>query len=395
MALYAQHGHGKSDRIIAAAATGDVQGVIFGARNEKSANLVSCIGSLRAEYELDILLDPQFYVSTLNPPNEGYLTEYPYYTSGLAAADFVGSRRLRQYAQDTLAYQADLDVTRLVSPSVIFDSFEDRWFQIALSLADASLECVASLNVAAPLLLTFVLAEQCLSSRRELDVFLDQLTAWEMKGIYLLVAREESSYSQRFEPQRLANLMYLIHVLSHLNDFEVIVGYSDFCGLLLRAVGAAAFATGWNQSLRQFCRRSFIRQRPGGKLPRLRYSSAPLLNSILLSELDQTFDVGDLEIILSGIPLDSVITSAVRPGASDWNRRISDLHHWQTLHKLDEKIAKKPSEDLTQIEAAIEAASAIYEIVQADGVIFERNSQGQHLEDWTQAIQLFRQLVNL
>jgi hypothetical protein len=395
MALYAQHGHGKSDKITDALANGDLQGVIFGARNEKSANLASCIGDLRAEYDLDILLDPQFYVTTLNPPNEGYLTEYPYYASGLTAADFVGSRRLRQYAQDTLAYQADLELTKLVSPSVLFESFEDRWFQIALSLADASLEYLKDRNEGTSLLLTFAFSEQALSSRRELDIFLDQLTAWEMKGVYLLVARDESSYSQRFEPQRLANLLYLIYVLSQINDFEVIVGYSDFCGLLLRAAGAAAFATGWNQSLRQFCRRSFIRQRPGGQPPRPRYSSAPLLNSILLSELDQTFDAGYLDVVLSQVPLDTVITSAVRPEASGWNRRTSELHHWQTLHKLDGQLVMNPADDLEQIAAAIETATAIYAVVQADGVLFERNTQAQHLEDWKQAIQLFRQLVNL
>jgi len=395
MALYAQHGHGKSDKITSALASGDLQGVIFGPRSETPDNLRTCIEELRVEYDLDILIDPQFYITTLKPPHEGHLDEYPFYKSGLTAADFVGSKRLGSYVRKTLAYQADLNLTRLISPSVLFDSFEDRWFQIALSLADASIEYVQTKNGTAPLLLTFAFPEQALSSRRELDMFLDQLTAWEMKGVYLLIARDESSYSQRFEPQRLANLMYLVYVLSQINDFEVIAGYSDFPGLLLRAAGASAFATGWHHSQRQFLRRSFIRQKPGGQPPRLRYSSAPLLNSILLNELEQTFDAGCLEMVLSEVPLDSTITTAASPEASDWNRRTSELQHWQTLHKLDAELSGDPVKDLAQLEGALETATAIYGLIQADGVLFERNTQDQHLEDWKQAIQLFRKLVSL
>ena len=295
MALYAQHGHGKSDKLEAALEEDSIDGIIFAARNEKPENLVSYIDQLRRQYKAEMLIDPQFYVCTIAPPNDRYLPKYKYYEPGRTAGSFVGARRVAEYAEDTLKQQIDLGVDRLISPSVILDTFTDRWSQIALNLADASLDYHASLKKAPPLLLSFIVSEHALNSIRELKVFLDQVTAWDLDGVYLIAARDEGRYTQEFDASRLSRLLYMVYVLSEINGFDVICGYSDFVGVLLSAVGAQAFATGWSQSLRRFHRSSFVRRPSGGRAPRLRYSSAPLFNSILLSELELIADVGELD----------------------------------------------------------------------------------------------------
>lgn len=396
MALYAQHGHAKSDKITAALDGGSIQGVVFGARNESRDNLVSCVQQLRTDYAVPLLFDPQFYVSTLTPPNDRYLTEYPYYKAGRTAADFVRASKLSEYAKETLGFQkVDLELTRLISPTVLFDTFDDRWYQISLNLADASLEFHSSLNDPAPLLLSFAFSEGALSSQDDIDSFLDQVTSWEVHGVYLIVARDEATYSQRFEDERLSRLLYLIHVLGSINGFEVVVGYADFCGVLMRAAGASAFATGWSQTLRQFHRRAFIRRPSGGQPARLRYSSKPLFNSILLSDLEQINDVGGIDLVLSKVPLDDVITSAKSPEASAWNQRTSELHHWETLRSLDSAISDNPSSDFDRLGQELEQAIELYEALKSAGVVFERNSQDQHLAEWSAAINSFRKGVGI
>jgi hypothetical protein len=395
MPLYAQHGHGKSDKLITALGTKDLDGVIFGARNEKPTNLLPCMEGYAADYDTELLFDPQFYVSTLAPPNDRYLPEYPYYAAGRTAADFVGVRKLQAYVKAVLDFERTLPVTRLISPTVLFDSFEDRWCQTALNLADASIDYSAGLKNAPPLLLSFAVSEQALSSRSDLDSFLDQVTGWNAHGIYLIISRDDPSYSQSFDEQRLTQLLYAVYVLSVLNDFEVVNAFTDFAGLLLRAVGATAFGTGWSQGLRQFHKKSFIRRPSGGQPPRFRYSSAPLLNSILLDELQQIFEIGEIAKVLSRVPLDNVILSGDSPLASDWNARFSELHHWQVLKRLDTAMTGDPGTDLDRLINNIDYGRFLYGALSSKGALFERANAGDHLSGWKAAVNTFRKMVNL
>jgi hypothetical protein len=394
MAMYAQHGHGKSYRIDSALATGSIDGVIFGARNEKIENIKSCVDKVREESGI-VFLDPQFHVSALTPPNDRFLPDYPYYKAGRTSADFIGVKKISSHVKTTLDFELALQLDKLLSPTVIFDSFESKWCQTALNLADASLEYHASLTGAPPLLLSFVIGEEALESRIELDDFLDQVTSWEtVSGVYIILSRESSSYSQRFEPERLANALYLNYVLGSINGLEVINGYTDFCGLLFRSVGGSAFATGWSQSLRQFHKRSFTKHKPGGQQAKLRYTSIPLLNSILLTELQQIYESGRLDMVLSGVPLDKVITDADSLEDS-WNALYSELHHWESLKTVEKGIGEDVLTNLSVFEERITSAQELYVMLKEDGVIFGPQTRPDHLKEWIEAIEKFREIASL
>lgn len=400
MAIYIQHGHGKSDKITTALDDGTVGGVIFGARNEKPDNLRAYVAQIRGDYrDCELLFDSQFYASTLTPPNDRYLPEYSYYKPGRSASDFTGVRRIRQHAEDTLKFQVDLGVSALISPTVIFKSFSDRWHQIALNLADASVEFHASLTAPPPLLLSFVFTEEAFDAAGEINHFLDALTQdeWHVNvdGFYFIVARSEGTYKQRFEPSHLAQYLYLVYVLSQLNGLRVLCGYTDFVGILLRAAGAHAFATGWDQSLRQFYRGNFLKRKSGGRQARVRYSSGPLFNSIFLSELQDIFEVGQLNDVLSGVPLDNRITSATNPENADWTKAVSQQHHWQTLGMMDGRFSGRVRADLRDTVEWLRNANGLYRQLEAEGVQFDRNSGRDHIEGWLEGIGEFQRMAGL
>lgn len=395
MALFAQHGHGKSDKIDKALDTGAIDGVVFGARNEKLENIEACVEAVR-EKDGQILFDPQFHVSTITPANDRFLPEYPYYKAAMTAADFVGIKKLENYVKTTLNFELGLQPSRLISPTVIFESFGSNWYQTALNLADASLDFHSGMSGAPPLLLSFVIGEQALGSRFELEAFLDQVTSWEnVFGLYVVISREESPYSQIFDSERLANALYMSYVLGHINGLEVVNGYSDFCGILYRAVGSSAFATGWSQGLRQFHKRAFTKQKPGGQLPRLRYTSLPLLNSILLSELQQIYEVDRLEDVLSGVSLDNLITDAESPEESDWNQPASELHHWESLHLMDGYLSGEVPADVSDIEEKIIEAKELYVSLEEDGIVFGSQTRSNHLDQWAEGIRKLRDVITL
>jgi hypothetical protein len=395
MAYYIQHGHGKGDKIEKALAGGYADGVILSARNEHASALDSCIESFRGAGDCQVLFDPQFYISTFIPPNDRFLPEdyTEYYESGRTANDFIRLSNITKFAKNTINFQARYDLDRILSPTVLVSGFTDRWSQINLQLADRSAEHHAGLNDASPLLVSLVLSEGCFDSRNELDGFLDVITGLDVHGFYLVVVRDDSTYSQSFYDERLCNLMYLVYVLANRNEFEVVCGYSDFSGFNLRAAGAQAIAGGWYQSLRQCHQRMFLKQKPGGQPARLRYSSGPLLNSIMLSELESIYLEGLLDKVLSKVPMDKVISSAESPEASAWNLTTSEQHHWQTLQSIESTFDENIRKNLVLLLTKVRKAKALYTELVSVGIPFDRNTKDQHLNDWEEAIKRFQQIV--
>ncbi|TWU39847.1 hypothetical protein Q31b_31620 [Novipirellula aureliae] len=395
MTLYLQHGHGKSDRIRDSFNDKSSQGVIFAARNEQPDKLDACIAELRTLGSYTLMLDPQFHICTVAPPKDRYLPDhYPYYEAGRNASDFIGAKKLREYAASTIQFQHTRDLDRLLSPTVILSSFSDRWSQIALQLADSSVDVHAGLTSPKPLLLSFVISESAFDSRSELEMFLDTLTSWDVHGFYLCIVRDEASYSQSFDQDRLANILYATYVLGDRNQFEVNCGYSDFVGLTMRAAGATTIATGWSQSQRQCHMNTFVKKDTIARRPRLRYSSGPLLNTIMISELEQIANIGRLNDVLSGVPLDSEITSASSPDSSAWNDRLSERHHWQTLNDIDSTLVSNVRKNLLALLTRVRYAKSLYVDLKANGIQFQRLTNDEHLDQWDEALEEFQRIAS-
>ena len=125
------------------------------------------------------------------------------------------------------------------------------------------------------------------------------------------------SYSQRYEPQALTSLLYLCYSLAELNRYRVIAGYTDMATLLMHAVGVEATASGWYGTLRQFSDHRFLPATRGGRA-RDRYSSLPLLNSILITELDSIHAGGLITDVLSGTTYDARFQGTSNPENVAW-----------------------------------------------------------------------------
>jgi hypothetical protein len=351
------------------------------------------IDALRREFgtAVTILFDPQFYVTTVSPARCGNLPDYPYYEPNLTRADFIAQGDIERYVGQTLSFQATLPLDRMIAPSVRFSDFKGPWSQIALSLARQAIAAHCALADPPPLLLSLVVDETALRSRDALDEFLDIITAWDITGVYLIVRPNDPNYPALFEEVPLANLIYLVYVLAQVNGFEVVCGYSDLVGLLLHTVGAKAAGTGWFHGLRQF---SLARFQPagGGQQPRSRYTSAQLLNSILVvPELETAYRVGAIPHVLSNTSYDSVMTSG-NPANAPWPLDVACLHHWEVVHEAARVVSSQASvsQNLVVLEDRIRQAIATYRLVETSGVVFEPPTGARNLAMWQRAIAGFR-----
>ena len=398
MTVYAQAGHGKSDKIIRGLTDGSINGVIWSPKDEFPHSMSVDIRGYKTRFPNSIMLfDPQFYTTVLVGTKDRCLKHYPYWRT-LTRSYFNDSANIRTSVQETLDYQLTLNVDRLLSPSIEIDSFGSADCNISLLLANESIRYYQELsntNLALPpLLISLIVSEACLSSPTNFNSFLDDISIMPSAGFYLIVHRVESQYQARFDPNALENLLYLVYVLAEINSYEVICGYSDFVGTLLCAVGAKAIGTGWFSNLRQFTTDRFLPQ-PPRRQARQRYSSQLLMNSIFLYEMDIIHRRGQLNSIMSGTMYDTVFNTVANPSDAPWVMGVSTLHHWLVLQALITLVTGQTVQNnLNVCTGLISNAQTIYNNL-SRMMSFNVYTGDHHLQQWATAISNFRNRVNV
>ena len=401
MPLLAQCGYGRSNKIELGLQAGSISGVILSPRDEGRERLESFQAELRRNVPAStVLFDPQFYAATLPNARDGNLAEYPYYTnnSGLSRNQFR-PRQIQEYVGACLDYQVKSlpGVTYLISPSVSFDDFRDSWSQIALSMAEASIDHCAEQNIATPLLVTIVLSESSLRDPAKMNEFLDTLSALEVAGFYLLIQRNSTTLTPAMDVGSMSSLLYFVYVLAALNDFKVVIGYSDWMGFLFQAVGATMCASGWHNSLKQFTLSRFLPQ-TGGRRPRKRYSSLPLLSCpLIVPELEDVYRAGLLQSVLTGGKNDPILRNGPARGEAEWSDAISCLAHWESLSRLYATVEALPTIPARLVTATklIRAAESAYTRLNASNIYFEPSTGPEHLTLWLDSIVEFRQEASI
>lgn len=398
--LLAQIGYGRGQKVHEGLTEGSIEGAILSPKDESRERLERCARDLREQHPHGVfMMDPQFYVTTLNVPRDGRLPEYDYYAdnAGLSRTQF-SPRQIEGYVEACLNYQHQSleGISYLVSPNILFDDFRDSWSQIALNMAEGAVEHYDTMADPPPLLVSIVTSEVALRNAAGLAEFLDAVSSLETTGFYVLVHRNSSSYEAAMEPAAMRNLMYLVYVLSRVNEYEVYVGYSDWIGALLHAAGAAGTASGWHLSLRQF---NMARFEPamGGRRPRKRYSSAPLLSAPLIQpELEDIFRAGHIADVLTGSPHDAILRGGPAAGATRWTDHMSCLAHWAALNRVIGAVSSgRISSRLETTIQLIDHAESLYDRLVRRGVNFEPTTGPAHLAAWRDAISDFRAAAGL
>lgn len=402
MSVLAQSGYGRANKIEEGLRAGVIQGVIMSPRDEGRERLESAIRQWGEEYPDSIVLfDPQFYAATLNAPRDGYLSEYEYYgnNNGLGRMHFSGSR-IRAYVQDCLHYQYETfgdDLNYLVSPSILFDGFRDYWSQVVLNMAAESAEYHMNLENPRPLLVSIVVSETAFQSLEAMEEFLDAITELDVEGFYIIIRRSANLLQNAMEPASFGRLMYFCYVLADINEYTVILGYSDWHSFLLESVGVVYTACGWYQNLRQF---SLARFQPstGGRRPRKRYSSAPLLSSPLITpELQDVYLTHLLPDILSGSQYDHILASAPAAQEPNWTDEIACLVHWFSLHSLSRRISAQANMQGRIQEALqmLQEARTLYRRLEHHGISFDPLTGPDHIDEWRNAVQEFSGIAGI
>ncbi|MFD1953193.1 hypothetical protein ACFSL6_03125 [Paenibacillus thailandensis] len=402
MKLFIQQGYGKGNKIHQALSNGSGDGVILSPRDDTEDNLRLFRNDLLNDYHTaEVLLDPQFYYTTYMDGTTKNLTDYTYYPGHLTMSSFRSIRDIQRYAEETIDFQVSMGVDYILSPTLLINSFSDRQTQICLSLAEETKNIMLMKEIKKPLLASLIFTESALNETDRVNEFLNEISVLEVEGFYLTVARNNKDYNQNFDSDHgLSNLLYFIYSLSEINEFKVVIGYADIIGLLYLCVGAYGIGTGWHNSSRKFTVQQRILPSTGGRLPRERYTSIPLLNSLLVSELDSIAANAPQNLfqsVLSNTGEDRIIYAGSNP-SDGWSRALSHQQHWSAIKQSMVDIFQN-SIDITArlnyMEEAISNAESLYTMLERYAVQFERASSKSHLNTWQSAIRIFRSIANV
>ena len=386
MTILAQHGWGKSDKIERGIAAGSIQGVIMSPRDESPANLASFLSDIQTlQSNTERLVDPLLHVGTIWPVRDGRLRDYAHYRRRLTPASFSPAG-VRDHVTAALDWQYSLDVSAIVSPTVMVDDLGSRWSQIAMMLAQ---ETVNQHDGVKPLLISLVVGEEALRQGVLVDYWLDELTQQDVDGFYLVVRRASEVYRQHYDPEVLAALLRVCYSLAELNQYRVFAGYTDMATLLLHAVGVTGTGSGWFATLKQFTLRRF-QPATGGRRARARFSSRPLLNSIYMTELDSIYNGGFVTAVLSGTPFDTRFNGTTNPENVPWPDNEASLHHWRVLADMSQSLTGSTvGGRLDSARNLIAVARAIY--LQLETLVpFTTETGSTHLDQWLEALNRFR-----
>ena len=271
MSFWIQHGHGKAKKIDNVDETGLLTGVVLSPADEDSVVLESTVEAANV-HNIDLLLDPQLYIHTIS----GAVARcHNSHDLDFGEISFVVSpREIGRQAETVVALNRRLGIDRIIAPSPYQVSFGDVWTPLSLQYAQATIDIADS-----PVYISLVVEESAFSDWDQTIRYLEALTTLDAAGIYLIVGTPGKTYPISWVPDQLANILRAIYILSELNHYEFIWGYSDIVGTLGLSVGASGAATGWYNSLRMWTPEKW-RPQSGGRQANPRIFVAPLLSVI-------------------------------------------------------------------------------------------------------------------
>jgi len=388
MSLYCQYGYGNGNKIEKGLSSNLISGVILSPRIKTPEGVKEYIQQLHLNNNCNLYFDPQFYLCAaleVSEVNRGKLISYPFYEEDLTRKDFSNPANIRKYVKDVLAFEENLVVAALITPTIPVSDFNGREAQIAINMAYESIETNSQNK---PIYISLCVNDSAFKNSEAVQDFLDSITMLDVNGFYIIIDHtipEEAS----FGIEALANLMGFLYTLSTVARYHLIIGYSYLLSLLLAVCGNIDFAFGWYKNLKIFSKSNFER-RSGGRRARPRYLSDKLLSAILINPDAESLNrIGLKDLYLSDSPYnDNLIKNT-------WNDEINCLHEWYVFNNLLNQIASfnETSEKCKFVFSLIGDAIQRYETINSKvpGVLI---GSPTNLSQWNQAINLFRESIN-
>ncbi len=203
-------------------------------------------------------------------------------------------------------------------------------FSAQMAWLDPGLELASRIAPGVPRLATIAISDTCVRgvdpwSSSLLDTLLDQISARQPEGAYIVI--EQASHDQIYEtnPNTLGTLVRLTRDFRTAGVNRVVVPLAGVAGMLGVAVGAEVWSTAWYRSERRV-RLPDFEESDEQKRARPTYYSHPLAGEIhLKTDLDTINAGGLLNLVADVTPASEGLLRALRKG-----QVVASVAEWQS-----------------------------------------------------------------
>lgn len=381
-----------------------------------------------------LLFDPQLYLASLDGDNckrtcaklstyPWFGIEVPEFNSGeMKQADWFNEvmsnfswtpeipdddEEILEVVRECLAFQRDFGVTHLIAPTPLVENAEDefsvqlRWLEAALSMRkefDIPIFATVAIN-------EYLLAHHDPNENVLLQSILDNLTASEFNGLYMLVA-QEAAEKARFDERRVAeSLMYVSYIAGRRSTKDVLINYADDLGYACLATGSVGFASGVTLKQRRLCFSDFIDRGGGSAYPRF-YSHSLIRDLLTESDLDRIRDARLMRLIRNDVTEESQpLLRALGSGAGassvpNWTQSRNNVgqanqHRFSLLGRVTNSLAKLGVDDRSQLVLGwLQYAEAHAALIDKKFSEEPLSEDAKHITAWREAFENTMDIVD-
>lgn len=235
---------------------------------------------------------------------------------------------IKEAIRRSLDVQIQLGCEALILPSPLTVELSTD-YAVELTWLDKGLAEASALSSDLPRIATVAISDTCLRpvdpwANSLLEIIVDQLTAREIQGAYIVLELANESGYYCTHPNTAGSLLRLVNSLSQTQRRRVLVAFSGILGLLAAAVGAEIWSTGWYRGERRL-RLADFEDQSGRAYPS--FYSHPLASELHLeSDLDRVVGANLLKAVADVTPASERLIKALKLG-----RPVSSVADWASV----------------------------------------------------------------
>jgi len=310
---------------------------------------------------------------------------------------------------DCVEFQVKLGCDAIILPSPLtHDPGTD--YQDEIFWLDAGLNYINQCDIKLPVFVTVALTDSCVrytdpGSNSLLNLILDVVSARKIDGVYLIIEQggEAAEARQISNTRVLWSVLHMAYLLKNDCGLKVGVNFFGAYGLVLEAVGADFWASGWYKSRYRFR----LADKISGGLAYPSFWSHPAAIDIHLEkDFDRIRIAGMLNDIAQKTPASAGLITAVSKGVSsndviDWKygpSRVtaSQEHYFYSIVEAEKLLSQIPEKDrLDYIENRWLLPATLYTKQIASVLGSTGKTKIDHVQSWLDALRRFRRDQNV
>jgi hypothetical protein len=383
MKLFLQFGYGMMDLCCDLCSKWGGGTIILSPRDIKPERLSSQAQKMAEVKNVDLLVDPQFY---LPRANHDTLTSHDYFPKEYETGSFFSGPNLNTFVQKIVDLNSLLATRAIILPGHFTETVSDEWLAAQAAIAASAKAATKDRHLIA----TIALGAPALKDEEQVHSILDEVKNWGVQAVYLVLQRSDGAYFN-VEPIWMANALDLIAGL-RLQGLEVIVGYSNQQFLIAACAGATAIAAGTWRNVRVFATGKFNAAEEEIKRKAVWYYCSQAFSEFKTPMLDVARRVGLLDLMAPPGP-DGEFAHALFSGAPPTSVAFSEpdaFRHYLNCLRSQVHVARQATFRET-LEAQLRVLGTAEQLLKG---LHERGVVGEE-RDFEEAISTNRTALSL